>query len=67
LLLTYAWWRRLVPVFASLTTQRVEARAEGSVTYPSLPDGEVAHVVVVGVVLSMAKSPWVICQLPRFR
>jgi hypothetical protein len=57
LLFTYAWWRRLVPVFASLTTQRAEARAEGSVTYPSLPDGEVAHVIVVGAVLSMAKSP----------
>jgi hypothetical protein len=30
---------------------RVEARAKGSVTYPSLPDKEVAHAVVVGEVL----------------
>jgi hypothetical protein len=37
--------------------QRAEAKAEGSVTYLSLPDGEVAHAVVVGAVLSMAKSP----------
>jgi hypothetical protein len=31
--------------------KRAEARAEGSVTYPSLPDGEVAHAVVVDAVV----------------
>jgi hypothetical protein len=47
-----------VPVFASLTEQSIEARAEGSVTYPSLSGGEDDQVVVVGVVVSMAKSSW---------
>jgi hypothetical protein len=54
LLLTCARWRRSVPVFESLTTQR----AEGSIIYPSQPDGEVANAVVVGAVMSMAKSLW---------
>jgi hypothetical protein len=61
-LLTCARWRRSVPVFESLTTQR----AEGSITYPSQHDGEVAHAVVVGVVLSMAKKSLVIRQLCYF-
>ena len=33
----------------------------------SLPNGEAAHAVVVGVVLSVAKFPWVIRQLRCFR
>jgi hypothetical protein len=45
---------------------RAEVRAEGLVTYPSLPDREVAHAIVVGAVLSMAKSPYVIRQLRCF-
>jgi hypothetical protein len=36
---------------------RAEVRAKGSVTYLSLPDREVAHVVVIGAVLCMVKSP----------
>jgi hypothetical protein len=40
--------------------QRAETGAKGSATYPSLPDREVAHAVVVGAVLNMAKRPWVI-------
>jgi hypothetical protein len=35
---------------------RVEARAEGSVTYLSPPDKEVGHAIVVSVLLSMAKK-----------
>jgi hypothetical protein len=46
---------------------RVEARVEGLVTYPSLPDREVAHAVVVDAVLGMKKSPWVIHQLCSLR
>jgi hypothetical protein len=42
---------------------RAKARAKGSVMYPSLPDKEVAHAIVVDTVMSMAKSPWVIRQL----
>jgi hypothetical protein len=42
---------------------RAEARAKGSVTYPSPPDKEVVHTVVVGAMLSMEKIPWVISQL----
>jgi hypothetical protein len=47
-----------VPVFVSLTMHRAEARAEGSVTYLSLSDGEAIQIVLVGVVVSMEKSSW---------
>jgi hypothetical protein len=33
-------------------------RDKGSVTYPSLSDGQVVRVVVVGAVVSMTKSCW---------
>jgi hypothetical protein len=39
-----------------LFMQRAEVGAKGSVTYLSLPYREVAHVVVVGAVLSMQKA-----------
>jgi hypothetical protein len=55
-MLTCAWRRCLVPLFASLNTQRVEARAESSVSYPSPLDGEGVQIIVVGEVVSMAKS-----------
>jgi hypothetical protein len=48
----------MVPVFASLTTQRVEARAGRSVMYLSLSGGEAVRVVVVGAVVSMSKTSW---------
>jgi hypothetical protein len=41
----------MVSVFAFFTTQRAEARAEGSVMYPSLSDGETVQVIVVGAVV----------------
>jgi hypothetical protein len=56
LLLTCAGRGCLVLEFASLTTQRAETRAEGSVTYSSQSDGKVVQVVVVGAMVSMAKS-----------
>jgi hypothetical protein len=48
----------LVPIFASLTMQRAKAKAEGSVTYSSLFDGEAVQVVVVGAMAGMAKRSW---------
>ena len=38
--------------------QRAETSAWGSVTHPSLFNGGVVRVVVVGAVVSMAKSSW---------
>jgi hypothetical protein len=45
---------------------RAKAKATGSVTFLSLFDREVTHAIVVGAVLSIAKSPWVIRELCSF-
>jgi hypothetical protein len=48
----------MVPVFTSFTEQRAEAKVRGSNTYLNLSDGGAVRVVVVGAVVSMAKSSW---------
>jgi hypothetical protein len=48
----------LIPVFASLTVQRAEARVWGSDVYPSLSNGGAIRVMVVETVIGMVKSVW---------